>query len=511
MARRRHLLTWVVVAIGLGAVADAGRAQRRPAATPDPLAGFDQYALAAMRQWKVPGMAIAAVRGDSIVLAKGYGVRTLGEASPVDAHTLFAIGSASKAFTGAALGMLADEARLSFDGRVTDYLPGFALADPWVTREFRVRDLLLHRSGLSRGDNIWYGTTASRADIVRALRYAAPTAPFRTTFQYNNLLYIAAGEVVRESSGRSWDDFIKTRILGPLGMTETNTSVRELVGQPNVATPHAELGGTVKPIPWRNIDNAAAAGSINSNVLDMTKWLRLWLHGGHFEGTRLLSEAVARDAIAPQFTIDDPFFYARLMSPNFLSYGYGWFIQDFRGRRWVGHGGNIDGMAALVGFLPADSIGVVILTNMNQSDVTLPLVAHLFDRLLGISPPRDYNAEYKKAADEFEAKQRADRRPPVRVAGTQPTLPLSAYVGDYRQDFMGLARVSLQSNGRLAIRYQPAPTVTGELDHWHYDSFVAKLQDPIFGESRVTFRLGADGRVAGMVFSHGGSAEWVKQ
>jgi CubicO group peptidase (beta-lactamase class C family) len=511
MARRRDLFLLVGLVIGLGAVPDATWAQRRPPARPHPLAGFDQYALAAMRQWKVPGMAIAAVRGDSIVLAKGYGVRTLGDPTPVDAHTLFAIGSASKAFTGAALGMLADEGKVSFDGRVTDYLPSFELADPWLTRDLRVRDLLVHRSGFSRGDNLFYGTTVSRADIVRALRHAVPTAPFRTKFQYNNLMYITAGEVIREVTRMSWDDFIKTRLFAPLEMTASNTSVLDLVGQPNVATPHAELGGVVTPIAWRNIDNAAASGSINSNVLDMTKWLRLWLHGGRFEGRRLLSEAVARDAITPQFTIDDPLFYARLMAPNFLSYGYGWFVQDFRGRRWVGHGGNIDGMAALVGFLPSDSVGVVILTNMNQSDVTLPLVAHLFDRLLGISPPRDYNAEYKKAADEFEAKQRAGRRPPVRVAGTQPTLPLSAYVGDYRQDFMGLASVSLGSKGTLAIRYHPAPTVAGELEHWHYDSFVAKLQDPIFGEARVTFRVGSDGRVAGMVFSHGGSAEWVKQ
>ncbi len=485
-------------------------AQPRPARG-DALAGFDAYVTNAMRQWKVPGLAIAAVRGDSIVLARGYGVRTLGDPTPVDAQTMFAIGSASKAFTGAALGILADQAKLSFDGRVTDNLPWFELQDPWVTHEFRVRDLLLHRGGLSRGDNIFYGTTTSRVDIVRALRYATPTAPFRTKFQYNNLMYITAGEVIHEVSGLSWDNFIKTRIFAPLGMSQSNTSVRDLVGKPNVATPHAELGGAVKPIAWRNIDNAAASGAINSNVLDMTKWLRLWLGHGAFEGNRILSEAVAREAITPQFTIDDPFFIARLMSPNFLSYGFGWFIEDFRGRRWVNHGGNIDGMAAMVGFLPADGIGVVVLTNMNQSDVTLPLMANLFDRLLGILPPNDYNTEYKAASDAYQAQQRAGRKEPVRVAGTQPSLPLSGYVGDYRHPFMGLATVSLGSSGRLSIRYHPAPTVTGELEHWHYDTFVAKLEDPIFGEARVTFRLGADGRVAGMVFSHGGPGEWVKQ
>lgn len=501
----------IALAPALLAAATATAAGQRSPATRDPLAGFDRQVVEAMKQWKVPGLAIAAVRGDSVVLAKGYGVRTLGDSTPVDGHTLFAIGSATKAFTGAALGMLADQGKLSFDGRVIDYLPWFELEDPWVTREIRVRDLLLHRSGLSRGDNIFYGTTTSRSDIVRALRNQTPTAGFRTRFQYNNLMYITAGEVIHEVSGMSWDTFIQSRILGPLGMIESNTSVRDLVGRPNVATPHAELDDVVKPIAWRNIDNAAASGAINSNVLDMTKWLRFWIGQGSFEGNRLLSESVVREAITPQFQIEDPFFIARLLSPSFLSYGFGWFIEDFRERRWVSHGGNIDGMAALVGFLPADRIGAVILTNMNQSDVTLPLMANLFDRLLGIVPPRDYNTPYKAAADSFDARQRASRKAPVRVAGTAPSLPLSAYAGTYRHPFMGTATVSLAASGHLQIRYDPAPTVTGELEHWHYDSFVAKLQDGMFPSATVTFRLGADARVVGMVFSHGGPGEWVKQ
>jgi len=487
----RAFLAFVLLAT---AVVGAGAQARRPS---DPFAGFDQYATAAMAQWKVPGMAVAVVRGDSVLLAKGYGVRTLGDPAPVDANTMFAIGSSSKAFTGALLEMLSDEGKIRFDGRVTEYLPWFEMYDPWVTREIRVRDLLLHRSGLSRGDNIWYGTTTGREEIVRAIRRLAPSTSFRTRFQYQNLMYITAGEVVHAVTGQSWDDVVKARIFAPLGMTESNTSVRDLVGRSNVATPHAELEGVVKPVPYRNIDNAGPAGSINSNVLDMTRWLRLWINRGSFEGTRLLSEAVVDEAIAAQFTVDDPAMVARLMSPHFLGYGYGWFVEDFRGRRWVNHGGNIDGMAAMVGFLPDDKIGAVILTNMNQSDVTLPLMANLFDRVLGISPPRDYNAEYRAAVEEYEAKRRAARPAPVRIEGTAPSLPLEAYAGTYRDEFLGTATVRLVG-GRLTVQYDASPGSAGVLEHSHYDTFMATMSDPMLGKMPVTFMLGADGKVRAM-------------
>jgi CubicO group peptidase (beta-lactamase class C family) len=503
--RRTPLLVTGLLMASVAVQAQTPRTKDR-----DPLAGFDLYVTDAMKQWKVPGLAIAAVRGDSIVFAKGYGVKTLGNPAPVDAQTLFAIGSASKAFTGAALEMLSDEGKISFDGRVTDYLPWFEMSDPWVTREIRVRDLLLHRSGLERGDNVWYGTTRSREEIVRSVRRLAPSSSFRTHFQYQNLMYITAGEVVHQVTGQSWDDVIKARIFGPLGMNQSNTSVRDLAGLPNVATPHAELGGVVKTIPWRNIDNAAAAGSINSNVADMAKWLRLWINRGSFQGQRIVSESMVREATTPQFTVDDPQMIARLMSPAFLGYGFGWFVQDFRGRRLVNHGGNIDGMAAMVTFLPDEKLGVVILTNMNQSDITLPLVAHLYDRLLGISPAKDYNTEYLAAKKAFEAKQAASTKPPIRVAGTKPSLPLEAYVGVYRDSFLGTATVTLGSNGALSIRYDASPGAVGELEHWHFDSFVATMKDPILGKIPINFRLGPNGQVSGLVFGLAGPQEWAK-
>jgi CubicO group peptidase (beta-lactamase class C family) len=361
---------------------------------------------------------------------------------------------------------------------------------------------------MARGDNIWYGTTNSREEVVRSIRRLKPSTSFRTRFQYQNLMFITAGEVAHAVTGQSWDDLIKTRIFGPLGMTSSNTSVKDLAGRPNVATPHAELDGVVKAIPFRNIDNAGPAGSINSNAADMTRWLRLWIGNGTFGGKRLLSEAMVRDATAPQFTIDDPQMTARMMSPKFIGYGYGWFVEDFRGQRWVNHGGNIDGMAALVGFLPESKIGVVILTNMNQSDVTIPLMANLFDRMLGISPAKDYNAEYYAAEQADLAKRQAAAKPPVKVEGTKPSLPLEAYAGVYRESFMGTATVRYDQ-GKLTIQYDASPTV-GELEHFHFDSFVATMKDPIMGKMPVTFRIGAGGKVEGMTFPLA-TSEWIKQ
>jgi len=198
------------------------------------------------------------------------------------------------------------------------------------------------------------------------------------------------------------------------------------------------------------------------------------------------------------------------MSPNFLSYGFGWFIEDFRGRRWVNHGGNIDGMAAMVGFLPEDRIGVVILTNMNQSDVTLPLTANLFDRVLGIWPPKDYNSEYYVAAKEHEAKRRAAAGERPHVVGTKPSLPLSAYAGVYRNSYLGTASVRLEPSGALSIQYDASPAMAGDLEHWHYDSFMATMRDPMLGKIPVTFRLGGNGQVASMIFPIAPS-EWIKQ
>lgn len=498
-----------VAGLMLGSVLVApAEAQRKPSPD-DRLAGFDAYVEHAMREYRVPGVAIAAVRGDSVVLLRGYGVRTVGDSGQVDGNTLFAIGSATKAFTGAAMAMLVDSGNVILDNRVTDYLPGFQLQDPWVSRDYRVRDLFLHRSGIARGDNLFYGTTRSREDIVRAMRELPSIAPFRTRFQYHNLTFIAAGEVIHQVSGLTYDDFILQRILRPLGMTRSSVSVRGLDGQPNVATPHADLDGKIVPVAYRNIDNAAASGGVNSTAAEMTRWLRLWLGRGTFEGRRLLSERMVMEATRPRMTVDDPDMIARFMTPPFLGYGLGWFIFAQGSRQVVSHGGRIDGMSAMVGFLPEERIGVVILTNLNQTDIDFPLMSHLLDRLQGVTPPRDWVAEHLALQARYAAGA-PTRGTPARVEGTRPSLPLSAYAGTYRHAYLGTITVAPGPDGGLTFQQDQAPTAGGPLEHWHYDSFVARLRDPIFGSARVTFRLNADGRVEALAYSITGADEWIR-
>src|SRR3712207_1959606 len=246
------------------ALAPIGAAPATAQQQREPWPGYDAYVTTALATWKVPGVAIAIVRNDSIIYAKGYGLRELGKADPVNERTLFAIGSASKAFTSAAIAMLVDEGKVRWDDPATRYLPNFQMHDPYVTRELSLRDLLSHRSGLARGDLLWYGSDLDRDEILRRVRFLQPSWSFRSTFGYQNLMYLAAGQVVARVANTTWDDFITRRIFQPLGMTASNTTVRALAGQPNVATPHAEIDDTVRTVAWRNIDNIAPAGSINS-------------------------------------------------------------------------------------------------------------------------------------------------------------------------------------------------------------------------------------------------------
>ena len=236
--------------------------------------GFDEYIGQVVRDWKVPGLAIAVVKGDTVGFAKGYGVRKLGESVPGDEKTLFAIGSCSKAFTATALAMLVDDGKISWDDPVIKHLRDFQLSDPYATREMTVRDLLCHRSGLARHDLLWYGASISREEVIRRLRHAPMSTSFRSQFGYQNIMYVAAGQIISAVTGQSWDDFVKQRIFTPLEMTDSNTTTTVLGHAANVATTHEKIEDKVEAVLYRNIDNVGPAGSINSSVADMAQWMR---------------------------------------------------------------------------------------------------------------------------------------------------------------------------------------------------------------------------------------------
>ena len=496
MQMRRSALRTAYAAAALACAAPANA--QKPPAKPS-LSGFDQYITKAMQDWKVPGLAIAVVKNDSVLLMKGYGTRTMGTSQPVDEHTLFAIGSSSKAFTSTLVAMMVDQGKMRWDDPATTYLPGLQLFDPYVTRELTVRDLLTHRSGLARGDLMWYGTDYNRDEILRRVRFLKPTWSVRSHFGYQNIMYLAAGQAVAHAAGKSWDDLIRERIFTPLGMTESNTSIRDLAGKSNVATPHTDVNDTLMIVPWHNIDNIGPAGAINSNVADMIKWVRFQLAQGSVNGKSLVSAGALGETHTAQMTIPvgaD----AKQVNPytHLESYGMGWFLQDYRGRELDQHGGNIDGMSAMVALMPEEKLGMVILTNANGSPVPSIAMYRVIDALLN-EPARDWSGEYLKQFDKLraQAKETEQKRLAQHAMGTKPSLSPDQYVGVYSDSMYGDANVRL-ANGVLKMSYGTA--FDGELEHWHYDTFRAKWNNRALGPNYVTFALGADGKVKSLDF-----------
>jgi CubicO group peptidase (beta-lactamase class C family) len=456
---------------------------------------LDKYVAQALRDWEVPGLALAIVKDDHVVYAKGFGVRKQGEDKPVDTSTLFAIGSASKAFTAASLAMLVDEGKLTWDDAATKHLPGLQLFDPLATRELSVRDLLCHRGGLPRGDLLWYGSPYSREEILKRLRFLKPEWSFRSHFGYQNIMFLAAGQIVPRVAGISWDDFVKQRLFLPLGMKGSNTSVRDLAHSDNVASPHAKLDTGVEPIAWRNIDNVAPAGSINSNVNDMAQWLRLQLGDGSLDGQRLLSAASLREMHAPQTIIPrDENFAQQYPEAHFMAYGLGWFLHDYAGRKIVEHGGAIDGMRAQVALVPEEKLGLVILANHGRSALPSALMFRIFD--MALKPePRDWSAESLARVKKLEEKTKEEKAKSEaeRAKDTKPSLPLEGYVGKYANDLYGDIEIRSDA-GKLVLERGPA--FIADLEHWHYDTFRAKYRDRAIEPQLVTFHLNAAGKAA---------------
>lgn len=376
--RTRNLrLAAVFVISGSLAVAQVG-----------PLAGLDDYIARAMTTFQVPGIAVAIVKDGKVVLAKGYGVRKLGEPAKVGEHTLFGIGSNTKAFTTAALAMLVDEGKIGWDDRVVDRLPGFQMYDPYVTHEMTIRDLLSHRSGMGLGEGdllAFPPTDYTSAQIIHQLRYMKPASSFRSKYAYDNLLYMVAGEIIPAVTGKSWKETIRDRIFRPLGMTDSNTSISEDGPDGNVATPHVLVGGILKPIRAITVDNLAPAGAINSSAADMAKWVMAQLDGGAIAGTdlRLFSQARNREMWSPQtiIPVGPPRGALASLRTNFSSYALGWFLREYRGFETVQHTGGVPGYVSQVFLIPEKKLGVVVLTNQ-ESPMVLAVTYRIVDRYL---------------------------------------------------------------------------------------------------------------------------------
>jgi CubicO group peptidase (beta-lactamase class C family) len=455
-------------------------AQQHPA--PD-WGAFDRYVAQAARDWKVPGLAIAVVSGDSLVFAKGYGVVEQGKPAPATEHTRFAIGSTTKAMTSAALAMLVDAGKLRWDDKVIDYLPDLRLYDAYATRELTVRDLLTHRTGLPGTDLFWAveENQYTMPEMIRRLRYVKPTTSFRSTWNYQNVVYGISGLLVERISGMPWETFIRTRIFTPLDMRESEPLVSLIRDKPNVAVPHAEVRDTVRVVPMRSTDAVASAGSVWSSVSDMSKWMRFILDSGRVGDRRLIAPATFRELIAPQMRAPMSEYPAlELAQPHFFSYALGWFVQDYHGKTVWMHTGSIDGMSAIIGLLPEQRVGVYVLANLDHAELRHALMYQVFD-LYGDRGPADWSGDLRKL---FAARRAARPAPPTRVAGTKPSLALDRYVGTYVDSAYGAIDVTLDA-GTLRARYEKADL--GPLDSWEYESFRSRPKKPEDGPTTLTF------------------------
>jgi CubicO group peptidase (beta-lactamase class C family) len=508
--RHRILALLIVTSILTASAARPARAQARAAGKPAlSVAELDRYVGRALAELGQPGLAVAIVKDGQVVLARGYGVRNVETRAPVDAHTLFQIGSNTKAFTTAALAMLVDEGKLEWDDHVTDYLPWFQLADPYVTREFTIRDLLTHRSGLGlgAGDLLWLHSDYGREEIVRRLRTVKPVTSFRSAYAYDNVLYIAAGLVVEAVTHQSWDELVRTRFFTPLGMHEANTSVTAFRAGDNVADPYGRVNGKLQLVARDSVDNVGPAGAINANVTDLAKWLIAQLDSGRVAGPgdrRLWAAPRTREMWAAQTVtpIATPPAALAELQANFSAYGLGWGLRDFRGHKLVTHSGGLAGMISRTTLVPDQRLGVVVLTN-GETPAAEAVAWKVVATYLGGSAT-DWIAGYKAAYGAFDAAADSvvQARFAARDTASKPSLPLAGYAGPYADAMYGDASIALEPckadcrvAERLVLRFGHSPAFVGDLEHWQHDTFVARWRTSGLADAFVTFSLTADGTV----------------
>jgi CubicO group peptidase (beta-lactamase class C family) len=470
----------------------------------DPLSGLDSYIEMAMERWEVPGVSVAIVKDQEVVYAKGFGVRNLEEGGEVDADTLFAIGSCTKAFTTTAIGLLVEEGRISWDDPVLRYMPDFQMYDPVVTREITIRDLLCHRSGLGtfEGDLTWFGSVYDRAEAIYRTRFLEPVFDFRTGFGYSNLMFLVAGEIIPRVTETSWDDFVDQRLFSPLGMDRSNTSVVDLEAMGNVAAPHTRVAGEIAPIAHDDIDNMAPAGAINSSANDMARWLLLQTGDGVFGGKQIVDSAVIDETRTPH-NLQQVSNRAKELNPwtHFSAYGLGWGLSDYRGRLVVAHGGGLPGMVSSVAILPEENLGVVVLTNFDLHGLRQSVVNHVIDAYLGADPV-DWDDRYFEIVQNIlEAREQAKTaRDETRVEGTTPSHSLEDYAGRFTNAVYGEAVITLE-DGVLVLDPKAHPAVSGRLEHWQFDTFLCTWTDSFWDQSLVYFELDEAGEVSQFRFT----------
>ena len=452
-----------------------------------------------LKDQHIAGFAVAVVKGDQVIYSKGFGYRDLENKKPVTPNTLFAIGSSSKAFTSSLIGLLEKDGKLKLDDKATSLLPQLSFYNAEMNNQITVRDLMAHRTGLSRYDLSWFlFNTANRDSIIKRVKYMKPTSGIRERWYYNNFMFLAQGMIAERLSGKTWEQNIKEKFFGPLEMTRSNTSLETFKNDSDAALPYTVINGNeIKKIDYYNINGMGPAGSINSSVNDMANWLKVWISGGYFKGKEILPTNYIREAASSQMVMD-----AGLPNKHndvFLSnYGLGWMIGSYRGHYAVEHGGNINGFSANVAFYPSDQLGIVVLTNQSVSKVPDIITSSIADMMFDLKR-MDWNGEAKAETEKANRAKKELKKTPI-VLNTNPSHSLKDYVGSFENDAYGIIKVTLENN---ALR-----TVLGEekilLKHMHYDVFDPKsvdkngVVDTVQSNLMFNFSSGVDGKINGI-------------
>jgi CubicO group peptidase (beta-lactamase class C family) len=452
----------------------------------------------AMSLFNVPGVTISVVHEGELVYGKGHGILQIDSGDRVNRNTLFQIASVSKAFTAASLALLVDEGRLDWEDKVIDHLPDFRMYDPWVTSEFTIRDLLTHRSGLPLGAGdllFWPAADTKIEEVIRALRFLKPSSSFRTKYDYDNLMYIVAGQVVAKVTQMPYTDFVEQRIFKPLGMTDCRAGASHVRGRENRATPHLLMDGKLETTGFEESDFIAAAGGIHCSAEGMGQWMKMWLSRGLLpDGQRLLSEKQIDQLWGPVTITPTPGMMKEHAGSHLSAYALGWSVSSFHGEPIYSHAGGLWGMTTFLAFLPRKNLAVFV--SNNQMGVTpRAIVYQVLDGFVGgdtdwIEIHHERVTSARSEANDVVAAAAASRQ-----ADSTPSLPLEKYIGTYRDDWYGDIYIE-QIDGVLYFRSKRSPQLRGPLEHFQFDTFIARWTDrQLMADAYVSFSLTPEGGI----------------
>lgn len=529
----RHLLSLRTISLFvLLALAGSAGAQTPPAsmsdtgpassnvatstALPSQMQDFGAYVDSARKTFDVPGIAVAIVKNGKVVMEQGFGLRQIGKPDKVDAHTLFAIASNTKAFTAAALQQLAEAGKLKMDDRVIDHLPWFRMSDPYVTHEMRIRDLLAHRSGLSLGAGdllYWPPTSYTTKEVVEHLRDVPIKNGFRSGYAYDNILFAVATLVIEQASGQSYADYVRTHLFQPVGMDESLIDKTYLKPGMDVAMGHARANfEDLEPVPPMAWLNDSGAGGIYASVHDLAKWMNVQLAGGMLPGpgkdgkpARLFSEDSQQQMwsmLTPITIKQPPIPELAPLTPHFYGYGESWFLSDYRNQRLVWHTGGWPGMVSRITLVPELHLGVVVLTNQESGAAFNAVTYRVLDAYLNptqktAAPLTDWVAVYDKAVKQAESKADGSfvAHEKARDKSGKPSLPLAQYAGTYRDPWYGDVIIS-NEGGKLRLRFSKTAQLIGSLSPWQHDTFTVRWDDrALNADAFISFSLDMDGHI----------------